>query len=383
MKLNKPNVLILVDWFTPGFRAGGPIRSVSNLVKSLQREFNFFIITSNKDLGAESSPYDVETNTWLYKENYCVYYACENPSVSFIIKAITEKNIDTVYLNSLFSKVYTISPLRRLKKLKNCPKIVLAPRGMLSPKALGIKWFKKSAFLLVAKWSGLYNGVTWHSTSPEESHDISTNFRTNTIVDAPNLGVLPREVININGKAPFIINIVSISRIARIKNLHLIIQALKKIPKDRTINYTHIGPIEDDEYWRECIALKSDLGSNISFNYAGERSYTEITSNLLNAQLLMLLSDSENFGHVVLEAFAHGVPCIVSDGTPWKNLEQKNIGFNLPIANVDEISAKMTYLCDMNATDFKKWSLSARRYAEDHIGNASNLKNYLRLFSGG
>ena len=103
MKLSKPNVLILVDWFTPGFRAGGPIRSVSNLVESMQSNFNFFIITSNKDLGAVS-PYDVEPNVWLTVEQFKVYYSDEAPRIAFIKATIQDKNIDAVYFNSLFFK---------------------------------------------------------------------------------------------------------------------------------------------------------------------------------------------------------------------------------------------------------------------------------------
>lgn len=381
MKLSKPNVLILVDWFTPGFRAGGPIRSVSNLVESMQSNFNFFIITSNKDLGAVS-PYDVEPNVWLTVEQFKVYYSDEAPRIAFIKATIQDKNINAVYFNSLFSKDYTIVPLKGLKRLENCPRLILAPRGMLSSKALGIKRIKKSIFLLLAKWTGLYDGITWHATSTDESIDIKNKFKKSAVVEAPNLGVLQKKVINVGAKISKVIHIISISRISRIKNIHLILESLEKIPHDRRINYTHVGPIEDVEYWQECLLLKNRLSKNVSFRYAGEKSHVEISQILMESHLLMLLSDSENFGHVVLEAFAHGVPCIVSNGTPWKNLSQRKIGFNLPIEDIHEISAKMTYLCDMAAVDFEQWSVAARKFAEEQIGNEMNLKNYLRLFSG-
>ena len=46
--------------------------------------------------------------------------------------------------------------------------------------------------------------------------------------EAPNLGVLPKKVINVGTKISKVIHIISISRISRIKNIHLILGIFRK-----------------------------------------------------------------------------------------------------------------------------------------------------------
>ena len=51
--MDKPKVLVFIDWFYPAYKAGGPIRSVSGMVKQLSNDFEFYLVTSNQDLGEE------------------------------------------------------------------------------------------------------------------------------------------------------------------------------------------------------------------------------------------------------------------------------------------------------------------------------------------
>lgn len=380
MKSGKINILILVDWFTPGFRAGGPIRSVSNVVKSFQNEFNFWILTSNKDLGMEM-PYDLDSDVWLDCEGHSVYYSSVPPSKEMIQATVGDKSIHLVYFNSMFSPSYTIRPLRTIRNMEVGPRIVVAPRGMLSEQALAIKSAKKKLFLTAAKLAGWYSGLRWHSTSIEETKSIKKRFKDAEIIEAPNIGWLPDQKITAENKVENTIRLVSVSRIARIKNIDLIFKVLAKMPDSVSINYRHIGPIEDADYWQSCMKLANELAPNIEFEYVGEKSHEEISQFLLDAQLLIMLSASENFGHVILEAFSHGLPCVVSNGTPWRRLEDKKVGFDLSCEDIDGITEKLIYFCSMNAKEFGVWSDAARSFAEDCISNDVNLTNYKKVFS--
>ena len=71
---SKPKVLIFVDWFLPGYKAGGPIKSVANIVQSLKEELDFSIVTSNTDFG-ETEPYTgIQPNEWLQQDGFRVMY---------------------------------------------------------------------------------------------------------------------------------------------------------------------------------------------------------------------------------------------------------------------------------------------------------------------
>ncbi|MBI9061941.1 MAG: hypothetical protein JEZ14_08115 [Marinilabiliaceae bacterium] len=45
----KKKILIFIDWFLPGYKAGGPVRSMANMVEYLMEEYDFFIVTRNTD----------------------------------------------------------------------------------------------------------------------------------------------------------------------------------------------------------------------------------------------------------------------------------------------------------------------------------------------
>ena len=47
----KPQLIILSDWFAPGYRAGGPITSCVNLSYAMRDYFDVKIITSDRDFG--------------------------------------------------------------------------------------------------------------------------------------------------------------------------------------------------------------------------------------------------------------------------------------------------------------------------------------------
>ena len=68
-------ILVFVDWFLPGYKAGGPIRSVANLTAHLSGEFEFFIVTRNTDYLETEAYADVEPNKWIdFAENVKVFY---------------------------------------------------------------------------------------------------------------------------------------------------------------------------------------------------------------------------------------------------------------------------------------------------------------------
>ena len=127
--MEKRQILVFMDWFLPGYKAGGPIRSVANLVRALSEDFDFYIVTRNTDLSDDKPYRDVEPNKWHAKYSAHVYYlSADDYSKDKIKTLIGERNYDAMYLNSLYSSQYALKPLRIRNKhfpeFKNgpCPK---------------------------------------------------------------------------------------------------------------------------------------------------------------------------------------------------------------------------------------------------------------------
>ncbi len=248
--MKKNNILIFIDWFLPGFKAGGPIKSVSNIVSSLHQDFNFYIITSDRDIDDEKPYESEELNKWITKDNYQIAYLSKEKRKDFILETIQKQSFDTYYFNSLYSQPYTLEPLRIIKQIKSNPKIIIAPRGMLGKGALKIKPIKKRIFLTITKLIGFFKNVIWHATDKEEAEDIKLAFGEKTkIFTTPNISVLNIQKTFIS-KNENELNLVFFSRISPKKNLLFALEILKHFTNEQISLYIY-GSIEDELYWKK------------------------------------------------------------------------------------------------------------------------------------
>ena len=190
----KKRVLIFCTHYLPGHLAGGPVRSIANLVERLGDEFDFLIFTSNADF-KQTEPYPgITSDQWCKVGKAQVYYASTSmKSVTGIKKILNDTQYDILYLNSFFDKWFSILPcvLRYIGMVPKYP-IVLAPRGEFSIGALKLKALKKSAFIWISKFIGLYQGFYWQASTRFEYLDILRVFKfsKNNIFEAINFSFI-------------------------------------------------------------------------------------------------------------------------------------------------------------------------------------------------
>jgi hypothetical protein len=137
--VKRPRLLIIYDFFYPSYKAGGPIQSLTNLVYSLQDEFDIFVLTGAYDLNSNQLPDKIITNTWCdiklpnAKASIKVWYAgLSEPGIGTIKSIIQDVKPGSVYLNGMFSFRFVITPLLAIKNVR----IIICPRGMLQSGAL-------------------------------------------------------------------------------------------------------------------------------------------------------------------------------------------------------------------------------------------------------
>src|SRR4051812_44872712 len=71
----RPRVLVYVPYYLPGYRAGGPVRSVSAMISQLSAEFEFYVVTSDRDLGDRQAYQGVSSGKWVEVGAAKVFYA--------------------------------------------------------------------------------------------------------------------------------------------------------------------------------------------------------------------------------------------------------------------------------------------------------------------
>jgi glycosyltransferase involved in cell wall biosynthesis len=383
MSLNK-KILVLTDWYYPGFKAGGPIQSCRNLVLALKDSLEFYVFTSNTDLG-EDEPYQgIQYDTWhCISQGENVYYGEQQTySIKKFKSVINTIRPDVVYLNSMFSFRYTILPLLVIIFGKYHCKIVLAPRGMLNESALFYKSFKKKAFLRVFKFLGIDKKINFHATDPKEEKDIRRFFpKAKSITQAPNFAYQETPDRLIIEKISGVLKLVFISRITPVKNLAFLIDLLKSHTFPGIVQLTVAGEIEDKTYWQTCIDKVNSFPSNIKFEYAGAIKHEKLLDWLQQFHFLFLPTYGENFGHVIFEAFISGRPVIISDQTPWKDLQEKNIGWEIPLSDKQEFVNIIIESIKMNQTQYNMMSDHCAKFADDYRNNKDFNNIYLRLFA--
>ena len=109
----KKKILVLIDWYLPGYKAGGPIQSAANLVARLKGDFDFAVITADTDFN-DTAPYpNIKSDEWtiLPDGTRLYYFSKKEKKFSTLKKLILKEQADVIYLNSLFSVFYSIYPL--------------------------------------------------------------------------------------------------------------------------------------------------------------------------------------------------------------------------------------------------------------------------------
>ena len=379
MNTRKRRILIFIDWFTPAYKAGGPIKSISNFVNHLSGDFNLFIVTSDRDLGDNHPFSNVKFNHWIQNDDYSIIYLTKDCQKATFYHSIFKKiKPDSIYLNSLFSYRFSILPLICFKNIVK--PIFLSPRGMLGPESLRVKSLKKKFYLFVSKIIGIYENVTWIACSKTEQKEIFNIIGKNSSVNKiPNLPVKYSQTNSSNvSKEKGVLSIICICRISPIKNLTFLADVLSKV--NGQVSLSIVGPIEDSSYWNQCLQKFNSLNSNIKVNYLKEKTPFEIADLIDNHHLLISTSLNENYGHSIVEALSVGCPVIVSNHSPWRELNENLAGENLDLV-IEQYAEKINFYTLLNQTEFLKYRNGAIDYFKKKIDLDIFKEAYIRLFS--
>ncbi len=377
-------ILILIDNFYPAYKGGGPIQSVTNLILSLQNDYNIYVITSAYDLKSETIMPGIKTNTWNIVSlpqstgTIKVWYANKwNPGYSTFKRLIHHITPDFVYLNGIFSYNLFLVPLIAIKNAKNKFKIIICPRGMLQKGALADKSLKKKTYLRVLKISGLVNKAVWHATNAEEKEDVLKHFgENNEVIIAMNIPKNPIEKICCIAKTAGNLKLLYLSLITEKKNLLFLLELIKAI-EDMSLDI--YGPVKDNAYWSQCIKLINEMPHKVK--YLGSILPSEVQNTFSKYHASILLTKGENFGHALYESLSVGRPIITSNFTPWNNLEHYKAGWNLDISDHLQCIHKLNEIKHLDQSEYVKFLTGAYDLAKDYFTKSNDLKNYKKLFS--
>lgn len=376
--MNK-RLLILYDYFDPAYKAGGPIRSLVNLVKLLEHEMEIFVLTTDQDHDGEVL--EIQTDQWIpYGENAKVMYlSTSRRGYKTISNIMDQVRPDTMYFNGMYSIPFLVNPLRVLKKRKGV-KAVIAPRGMLQKESLSLKPWKKKVFLTFLKWFYLNKEIHWHVTTEQEKTDLLSflhdDSKIHLLGNVPSFdpGYNPR-ISPVKSKKVF----GTVALISPMKNFHLVLSAIMALSED--VEYHVFGPVKDEKYWADCQSIIGQLPTNITVVHHGEIQPYDVPRAIASLDFYIQPSKSENFGHAIFEAFNQGVPVIISDQTPWKKLNEQRAGWDVNLKDEQALVAAIQEAIVLDDSAYLTYCKGARQMAEAYIAANDFRVQYLRLLS--
>jgi glycosyltransferase involved in cell wall biosynthesis len=376
-------VLVLGDHFLPGYKSGGPIRSIANLAACLGNEMEISIVTRDRDLGDTEPFAGVPIGMWHQHERSRVFYLSGGWTRKARLKQLLmDTDYDVLYLNSLFSSMFSILPLWWMTT-RQVPRrtTVLAPRGELAPGAMRLKRWKKRAFLRAARTVGLHHKVKWHATSAIEADHLRTWFGNNADVQVAANFSAPIESLQgpVVSKHSGALRVLFLSRICPKKNLLAALQMLRH-PWRGQIEFQIAGPIEDAAYWRRCEAVTRSLPPEVTVRYLGPVTPDRVGWTIQQHHLFWLPTLGENFGHAVVEALAVGCPVLLSDQTPWRGLTADGAGWDLSLNRPSDFQQALQHCLDLDNADWLAMRKRVHDYARRHCVQAETKLHYRQLF---
>lgn len=364
--VEKIKVLVLSPYYLPGFKGGGPIKTIRNLFLEIGGELSFRLITSDRDLGDQAPYEEISSGKWQNVDEIPVFYSNSGLKGLFqIIKELWKSDADIVYLNSFFSLRFSFIPLLLGRLLSK--QLVLAPRGELSLGALKLKYLKKRVFIAVYKSLNLNRGTIFQASAPSEEADIKHSLGESNvdIYVAENIASKQFALSSSNEKIVNKIRLVFVSRISPKKNLLQSITCLMHVKSQA--EYHIYGPIEDESYWEQCEQAIKRLPPNITVLYLGPLEPPKIIDTLSSYDMFFFLTEGENYGHVIAEALCAGLPLLISDTTPWVELEAKGLGWDISLDESHLFAEIIDAISQMNNTDFQKFRKQVLFWAKDRF----------------
>lgn len=372
MAARRPVILTFLDHYLPGYRAGGPVRTVLHMTEQLSDDFDFRVVTADRDLGDPQRYEGIAVDRWTRVGEAQVFY--RSPGVAgwrALLADPVVRSADLAYLSGVFSTAAALRPLvyRRLGRLR-CP-VLVPPRGELAPGALAIRRPKKIVFLTLARLTGFYRDCWWHCSSAEEQAELALHLAPppGRILIAPDLSgrsSAPPDA----GPGGATLRIVFLSRIAPKKNLDGALDILARV--NCRVAFDIIGPLEDRGYWQRCAERIERMPANVTVRHAGEVHPDAVEQTLRGYDLFLFPTHGENYGHVIREALSAGVPALLSDRTPWRGLADRHAGADLPLGDLSAFAAWIDRFAGLDEAGRQRLREGAHALGNDEAAAAAN-----------
>lgn len=265
-------------------------------------------------------------------------------------------------------------------KKKQIP-FIISTHGMLEPYAFKFKKTKKRIAFLLFQKSILSNSACIHATSQEEAKNIRKLGFSNPIAIIPNGINLNEFKFKKPKKNKTLKSVLYLSRIHPIKGIENLINAWKQLDSNLKINWQlKIIGNGEESYINSLNKLIQQYDLENSVKLVGPLYGNDKIEEIQKADLFVLPSFSENFGIVVAEALACGVPVITTKGTPWEDLKFFKAGWWIDIG-VEPLLEGLIEAMSLSDEERFQMGINGRNLALEKYNIESVARQMIELYN--
>ena len=312
-------------------------------------------------------------------------FASKNAKVAFqssILDAIVKnwrflKTADVVHIQGLWSTFPSLIGV--FCSALTTAKIVISPRGMLEPWSLSQNGLRKKIALLTYQGILLRKSDCLHVTAASESEHAQNIIRHTNIEIIPNGLNVSKYQLASHETQDSKRTILFLSRIHPKKGIELLFDAweeLKFLWPEWQVHIVGDGAEDYIAHLKTEIQTRSLDSIDICDPLYDEEKYSKFASS----DLFVLPTYSENFGIVVAEALASGLPVITTTGTPWTEIEPAGCGHCIKPES-DAFVEAIVHWTSQTPAQRKASGLKGAALIQNKYSLASVGESFMRLYA--
>ncbi|SHF73275.1 XrtY-associated glycosyltransferase XYAG1 [Flavisolibacter ginsengisoli] len=315
-------VLHITPTYKPAYIYGGPIASVSKLCE-IESKIGVEISVVTTNANGSNNLLNVETNTPIIVDGIKVHYFKNQITGNIFIsiglwKYVFKhcKKFDVVHIHSWWNLLVIISCL--ICKIRGV-KVIISPRGMLNHYIFNSGKQKMKKFIHFIIGRRLLSNCTFHATSEQEYNDCKTLIKNWNGFRLPNIIEFPKLEIQKSINQQFTITF--LSRIHQVKGLEFLFEALSLVDIPFILKIAGRG---DDDYVKQLKQFAISLGIEHKIEWIGWCDQNKKYLELMNADMFVLTSYTENFACAVIESLYMGTPVLITNSVGLSNFVKSN-----------------------------------------------------------
>jgi glycosyltransferase involved in cell wall biosynthesis len=379
--MSKPKVLIVYHTYLPSEFAMGPVSAIRHLIQCMGQDYEITLLTLNHDFISGERLFANDHHVVSTDRAIIEYLPRGIAGLRILWRRLREPH-DVLEIHSGFDRYLAIPALALTRMgVVNGRRAFHSPHGIFLPIDMSRGALKKRLYCALADIVHLYRNVVHLASSPGETADIRRwHRRPQRIIEMPHFvdAHAGTHTVPQRQKSAQTLKIAFVGRIALQKNFLFAIEVVRALGMKSEMD---VFGEADPDYQPACEAALMAGKGLCEITLYGHVPQKTLLDILPNYDVLLHPTLGENFGYSIIEALSLGLPVLLSDKSPWLDVEAFHAGWIIPVSDKAAFVARLTQIYNMGP-EWQALRDGALKYAREKVDNERSRKLRAALYAG-